>query len=467
MKASRCLYFLVGLNLIFIIAGTSTLAGVKVFITSGRLTIEASGVPLRDILTRINDQGVGIKIGPDINPLVTASFANESITAGLDRILGSLNHALIWDQVEGPLGPIPRLAEIQIFEAGARQAMAPLEHRPRFELARNSANGAAYVRNEILIGLGKEMDAAKFHLLLEKIGGTVLGSHGATGIYRIRMGGDQDIPDLADRLNALEGVDRAEPNWAYRLPTRQALTAPAGDGTGPDAQLAGDNGIPIAVLDSGLQSTAQLDALTIASLDALAPGTPISDTLGHGTQMALVASGSVTPWNAESPTEGEGNPIIAVRAFDDSGVTSNFALMESVDFALAQGAKVMSLSWGTETPSQFLENTMNYGHSQGLIIVAAAGNKPTGKPYYPAAYPAIIGVGALDETGRPWEKSNYGDFVTLSASGIATLPVGHQGDPGVYTGTSIATAFVANLIAQALAADPDADIAAILAGIEQ
>ena len=57
MKASRGFSFLVGLNLIFIMVATGALADVKVFIRGDRLTVEARGIPLREILTRINDQG--------------------------------------------------------------------------------------------------------------------------------------------------------------------------------------------------------------------------------------------------------------------------------------------------------------------------------------------------------------------------------------------------------------------------
>ena len=46
--------------------------------------------------------------------------------------------------------------------------------------------------------------------------------------------------------------------------------------------------------------------------------------------------------------------------------------------------------------------------------------------------------------------SNYGDFVDVSLPGFAQMPVGYQSDPGIYAGTSISTAFGANLIANFL-----------------
>ena len=80
---------------------------------------------------------------------------------------------------------------------------------------------------------------------------------------------------------------------------------------------------------------------------------------------------------------------------------------------------------------------------KGLFIVASAGNEPTGKPIYPAAYSSVIGIGALRPDGKKWGKSNYGDFVEFEAPGFAKLPVGYKGEPGIYAGTSISAAFVA------------------------
>jgi subtilisin family serine protease len=128
---------------------------------------------------------------------------------------------------------------------------------------------------------------------------------------------------------------------------------------------------------------------------------------------------------------------------------------------------VLSLSWGSETRSDFLERTFAAASSKGLAIVASAGNEPSGRPVYPAAYPAVIGVGALEPHGKHWENSNHGDFVALYAPGFATLPVGHRGDPGLYAGTSISAAFTANVIAGYLSENPAATLEEIQAFIDR
>jgi hypothetical protein len=225
----------------------------------------------------------------------------------------------------------------------------------------------------------------------------------------------------------------------------------------PSVNRVNDGGAPIAILDSGLRPDSGLTDVVLASLDALSPDETISDSLGHGTQMALIAAGVIQPYGISEISETT-SPIIPIRTFDGNGFTSNFSIIRGIEFALENGARVMSLSWGAETRSDFLENALNYAKTKGLFIVASAGNEPTGKPVYPAAYPSVIGIGALAPDGKPWEKSNYGDFVTLKAPGFASLPVGYKGDPGIYAGTSISAAFVARFISDYMSRNPEATV---------
>jgi thermitase len=119
----------------------------------------------------------------------------------------------------------------------------------------------------------------------------------------------------------------------------------------------------------------------------------------------------------------------------------------------------MSLSWGSEKRSDFLEEIIDYAASKGMIVVASAGNESTGKPVYPAAFPAVIGVGAVYPDGKAWENSNYGDSVSVYAPGFASLPVGSKGgEPGIYGGTSVSAAFVANRIAGYWSKHPESGI---------
>jgi thermitase len=440
-------------SIFILVCGTNAFA-LQVRVAGDRLSIEADQVPLQEILTRLAVLGIQIRIDPEINPTITASFEDRDIRTGLGSILKSLDYVLFWSSVQGPSGPISRLAEIEVFRLGKKGLMKPLITDSTLHIVKNS-DGSLMVKDEILLRLRLGSDPSELNMILRQIGGILLDSQPDLGIYRIRLPENTDVTALLDRIKDLPNLEEAEPNYAYPLPTPM-MNAEQGAPPLSSYDLSAPGGkAPVAVLDTGMMPNAGLDAFVLASQDALNPDEPISDSLGHGTQMALIAAGLIRPDGVRIGSDTQ-SPIIPIRAFDDNGFTSNFHILNSIEFAVEHGARVLSLSWGSETRSDFLESAMDYAGSRGLMIIASAGNEPTGKPVYPAAFPSVIGVGALGRDGKPWERSNYGAFVTLYAPGFASFPVGYKGDPGLYAGTSISAAFVANLVAEVLSRKPEA-----------
>jgi subtilisin family serine protease len=53
----------------------------------------------------------------------------------------------------------------------------------------------------------------------------------------------------------------------------------------------------------------------------------------------------------------------------------------------------------------------------GPLVVAAAGNDGNDVPFYPAAFPWVVSVGALDGDGKKSDFSNYGKWVDVYAHG--------------------------------------------------
>jgi thermitase len=435
---------------------------VHVEVRGDKLTLKAEDVLLQDIMAALAQEGIRARMDPQINLTVSASFQNLAIQKGLEMILKDLDYVLLWESMEGPAGPIPRLAEIQVFRPGYKDRIRPIRARRTLAVARDPEDGSYYVRDEVLLRVRPGADLEALEALLAKWGGRVVESFTGLGIYRVRLPAGSDVQALLKEVREALGKENAEPNFAYPMPGFPGQIGPPP----VDPTLApGENPVPVAVIDSGLSPEVRMDRYVLASLDAMNPDHAISDDEGHGTQMALIAAGLVIPMGA-GVSSGDHAPIIPIRAFDENGFTSTFHLMKSIEFALQKGARVMSLSWGSETRSEFLGHALESAHSQGLMIVASAGNEPTGKPQYPAAYPSVIGVGALRPDGKPWERSNSGDFVALNAPGFASLPVGYRGEAGTYAGTSISAAFAANRIASILSANPKATREEILKALQ-
>lgn len=76
----------------------------------------------------------------------------------------------------------------------------------------------------------------------------------------------------------------------------------------------------------------------------------------------------------------------------------------------------ISIGGYLRTDDGLLAETLGLIHSLGIVVVASAGNLGDCRPAYPAAFPTVIGVGALGPSG-PAEFSNYGPWVDACAPG--------------------------------------------------
>ena len=431
-----------------------------VHVHGDRLTLNAQDEDLSKILGSLSDQGIRIRIDPRINPKITAAFNNRPIGAAMASILKSVDYALIWRKDKASTAGEPRLWEIRIFYKGQEALVRPLKKGANLTVV-NNGDGTYFVKDILLLRLAPTMTEAALAALLDQLGATIVDAFIPLGIVRLRLPHGSDVQAITETIANTPGVQAAEPDYAYPLEGGSPATGGTGASSPPPADLPTDGATIVAVMDSGLLSDYKSSPFVQAAYDAVSPGAEVGDELGHGTQMTLIAAGAVNPLGAGTETF-PGSPVVAIRAFDDNGFTSTYTLIRGIDYAIEKGARVLSLSWGSETPGALLESATRYAAAKGLILVAAAGNAPTGNPIYPAAYDSVIGVGALSPNGDAWDQSNYGDFVAVSAPGMADLPVGYKGDPGIYAGTSIATAFTARRVAAILNQNPDADRATIL-----
>lgn len=428
----------------------------EVRLDGGFLHLHARQSSLRAVLEQFQHAGVKVNMEPGIDAVVHGEIEGEPVEEALARLLESFNYLLFWEVIHGPLGPLPRLESIHVFRPGQRRTVRPLPPRSDgIEVGRNPLRPhEPFVTDELLIGVQGGTRAAEFRALLAMVGGTLVESIPEFGIYRVRVPPGSDVFALVQQLRAQGAVAVAEPNYVYELPTPSQAAdgaAPRSGAERPDQQ---QPFLPVqvrqpalAIFDSGLSPALTLDNSVIGRFDAMDPSRSLADPLGHGTQMALVASGQVVPWGLPEEAGQQRVPLLAVRAFDDNGRATSVGIINAIHYAVENGARVINMSWGTESNSAFLRNAVQHAREQGLVLVASAGNEPTQRPVYPAAFDEVIAVSAMSGDGALWERSNYGNFIAAAAPGTGSFPVGHKGPPGSYAGTSIASANVARAFA--------------------
>jgi subtilisin family serine protease len=222
--------------------------------------------------------------------------------------------------------------------------------------------------------------------------------------------------------------------------------------------VADGSGARVALLDSA--PDAKHRDLARVRVVALPEGEPAA-VGAHGSLMAGVV-GAVTGNDFGIAGLAPAADLIGVAVCRPRGATANdecrlFELLRGVDLAWEQGAQVLNVSL-VGPPNRLLRRAMDRIDALGVLVVAAAGNEGVAEPRYPAAYPSVIGVGAIDSRGAPYARGNRGASVEVVAPGVeilSTVPGGFAfGD-----GTSLAAAHVSGVLALAMSASRDSQAA--------
>jgi subtilisin family serine protease len=284
--------------------------------------------------------------------------------------------------------------------------------------------------------------------------------------------GNRDVPRLLEKIDARLGEGIATPD--HILSVTPVHPCPATEPRGvPDHSLpdpgpcAGSgSGTFIYVADTGLLDGAAAAHPWLAGvtgtedpLDHQGGVTRIPEYAGHGTFIAGVA-------RCMAPAA----RVVVTRDFDKAGAISEHKIVRRLREALRLAPDVINLSAGGTTRKDlpllgFEAFWETYRHYKGLVLVASAGNNSTRRPFWPAAFPDVVGVGALAANGRARAYfSDYGPWVDVYAPGedlvnaYATGTYQYREPPHIgsyhhfdgmarWSGTSFSAPVVAGLIA--------------------
>jgi membrane-anchored mycosin MYCP len=235
-------------------------------------------------------------------------------------------------------------------------------------------------------------------------------------------------------------------------------------------------GVTVAVLDSGVDANPQFgNRVTVGpDLAGQTPGIPRNvDCAGHGTQVASII--------AAAPMAGISFAGVAPKARILSIKIVNYldeevpdeVVSTAIRDAVRLGATVINLSLGQQQNTPELRSAVGFALANDVVVVAAAGNDVGGAkgPFYPAAYPGVLSVGAVDQDGSLAGFSDTRTPVTVTAPGTNLTSAYPGSFPDAYAtqveGTSYATAFVSGVAALVRSRYPSLTAAQVVQRIEQ
>lgn len=227
----------------------------------------------------------------------------------------------------------------------------------------------------------------------------------------------------------------------------------------------------VGVVDTGVDaSTPQLAGAVRPGMDTSAPGNGPGNTdcLGHGTFVAGIIGARPAAGTGFAGVAPE-STILPIRDTLTERDGSPRSMARGIRAAADAGAGVINVSASTNHDDPALRSAVTYAQQHDcLVVAAAANNAERGNPVpYPAAYPEVLAVGAIDFTGAVAAFSQTGGFVGLTAPGVDVVSLG-PGGPGQWqqSGTSFATPFVSGTAALVRSHRPELDAAAVKERLE-
>jgi subtilisin family serine protease len=279
------------------------------------------------------------------------------------------------------------------------------------------------------------------------------------GLFRIR-GGRSEAAVLA-ALRRDGRVRAAQANLRY-FNAQGALTpaaaipqyGPIKVGLPEAHQLALGRKVTVAVIDSSVDAGhPDLKGAIVRSFDA-ARGEDAAPAF-HGTAVAGLIRGRGIVAGAAPEAE-----ILAVRAFRISrrgalAETDTFTLLSAIDWSVRNGARILNMSF-TGPHDAAVREALETAGRKGVVLIAAAGNGgPKAPAAYPAAYPGVIAVTAVDATDQRYQHANRGGYIAVAAPGVDILAPVERGRHSYLSGTSLAAAYVSGIAALLLEHNPN------------
>lgn len=199
-----------------------------------------------------------------------------------------------------------------------------------------------------------------------------------------------------------------EPAGGPLMPLTAALASSAGAGRGQ----------VIGMIDGGVASNPSLAGARIEQNGFAGSPKPT----GHGTAVASLLVGSQGPFHGAAT----GAQLYVADVYGGSRAAgSATAIVKALGWLASHRARVINISL-VGPANKLVQRAIRIVQSRGIQVVAAVGNDgPAAPPQYPASYPGVLAITAVDARGRALPeagRAKHLDFAAPGADMAAAVP---------------------------------------------
>ena len=334
----------------------------------------------------------------------------------------------------------------------------------------DNVNTASQAENEMIIHLNSGLSKSEAIAKVEEMGYKALDFMPELDAVLVEIPGDASVSAMSSTSNNSSEIQSSQPNHIF---TTQDYLIPNDENFSrqwaasaiklPQAwrQTTGSDRVRVAVLDTGIDYNHHELADYIdkdSSYNFIDNNSDAMDYNSHGTHVAgiISAKGDNGKGTAGVMWESE---LMAVKVLDDNGNGTEWSLAQGILYAAGlldnqprQTADIINLSLGMSDPDhvpETLKRAIERAAAESIIIVAASGNNGSKGVIYPAAFPDVIAVGALEENESDMPEvarySNYGPEIDVTAPGSLIYSTITNNKFGFMSGTSMAAPHVSGL----------------------
>ena len=132
---------------------------------------------------------------------------------------------------------------------------------------------------------------------------------------------------------------------------------------------------------------------------------------------------------------------------DGNASADTISVLNALSWLEKFDVKIINMSFSGPR-DDLIEKAIGVMSQKGTMFVAAAGNGgPDALPSYPAAYPEVIAVTAVNQSMQGYRHASRGSYIDVAAPGVEVWTSLPNGKEGFRTGTSFAAPFFTGVLA--------------------